>query len=226
MSKSLLLVLLILVAASVLLTVRRPATAEETVDEDIQARLRTDIYAGDQTWYEIREACQDMAKDLLYQDLISEEQVVPKAASLEKFAKRVWDQKLQEEKSWPDVTDFERLDSVFERLLSLRIVALHKAGFTMSDGLYDVSEYAENNPEGQYLGYCFYHGQDTARAVEGEPLFLAFGDLSSDDDARRRKFADIIVRELKAEGFKPRWDGDVQKRIELPLKYQRRSPLD
>lgn len=224
MSKPILVVLLILIVGLALIYTKRRAIAEVQVDEHTQDRLRTDIYTGEKNWDEIVEICQDLAKDELYQDLITEEQVVPLADEFEKFARKVWEQKLLEEKNWPQVTDFDRLDRVFEKLLTMKVVALHNAGYTLSDGLGEVSVYAEEHPEGHFRAYCFYHGQDVEGALQSGSLFLAFGDLSSDDQTQKIEVAETVIKELKSEGFEPIWIGDPGQRIELPLKYQRRSP--
>ena len=51
-----------------------------------------------------------------------------------------FDKKAAAEASWPDTTDCDRLDQAFEELNSRGVIALHNAGYTMSDGISDVSE--------------------------------------------------------------------------------------
>lgn len=124
--------------------------------------------------------------------------------------------KLREERSWPAVTDCDRLDQVFYALHEQGICALANAGYTMSDGYSDVSEAVADAPDGHYTGFCFYHGQDVERAIEGEGVMLAFGDLG-DDAARSVQVGQVIVDALKLAGFQADWDGTTQTRINLPV---------
>lgn len=98
-----------------------------------------------------------------------------------------FEKKAAAEASWPDTTDCDRLDQAFERLNSRGIIALHNAGYTMSDGLSDVSEVLHERGRNGVIGYCFYHGQDVERAVVGRGLMIAFGDL----DGRESKKTEI-----------------------------------
>ena len=86
---------------------------------------------------------------------------------------------------------FELFDSCDHRQLArdqleaAGIIALHNAGYTMSDGLDDVGEvYERRKAKGlASRGYCFYHGQDVERAIVGGGLFLAFGDMRDEPEA-------------------------------------------
>src|SRR5689334_15208904 len=49
-----------------------------------------------------------------------------------------------EKATWPEVTDCDRLDAVFEVLREAGVLALHNAGYTQSDGYDDFrQDYAE-----------------------------------------------------------------------------------
>ena len=129
------------------------------------------------------------------------------------------------EKTWPETTDCDRLDAAFETLNAHGVIALQNAGYTTSDGLTEVSEalHARGGRVG-VQGYCFYHGQDLERAVKGEGLMLAFGSL--DDDKDHKLAVGQRVREiLERGGFTVQWDGDAEKRLNLPgLDWKRRGP--
>ncbi|HKS57791.1 MAG TPA: hypothetical protein VJS12_21010 [Steroidobacteraceae bacterium] len=131
----------------------------------------------------------------------------------------------RELKSWPAVTDCDKLDAVFARLNERNIIALQNAGYTQSDGHEDVFEAYERHPQkARIAGYCFYHGQDLARAVDGDGLYLAFGPI----DPRREEsegpaIGAAIVEELKRAGFEVDWNGTFAKRICVPkLDWKRR----
>ena len=76
------------------------------------------------------------------------------------------------------------MDEAFDELNASGIIALQNTGMTMSDGLEDVGAALHERPRGTVRGYCFYHGQDLERAVNQEGLWLAFGDLNDQADAK------------------------------------------
>lgn len=130
--------------------------------------------------------------------------------------------KALEEKSWPEITDCDRLDDVFDDLNGAMIIALQNAGYTTSDGHDDVGAIHARQPHGTYKGYCFYHGQDLERAVAGEGLWLAFGDMK-DTGVGKTAIAAAIIEALKHHGFAVEWNGSVQTRIRVPkIHWQRR----
>jgi hypothetical protein len=76
------------------------------------------------------------------------------------------------------------------------------------------------------IGYCFYHGQDLERAVDGQGLLLTFGDIHGDDD-KGVKIGEIIRDKAVEHGFKVEWDGSIKTRIQLaPFEWQRRGPTE
>lgn len=125
-------------------------------------------------------------------------------------------EKQKAERSWPALTDCDRLDKVFYDLHERGICALANAGYTKSDGYADVADAVADAPDGHYTGYCFYHGQDVERAIEGHGVMLAFGDLG-DDDARGMEVGQAVAEALRQAGFQVDWDGSMQTRINLPV---------
>ena len=99
-------------------------------------------------------------------------------AFLKASIKSEFEKKLQAEAGWEEVTDCDRLDSVFYTLHEHGICALGKTGYEMSDGYSAVAEAVAIAPQGHYHGYCFYHGQDVEHAIAGRGIMIAFGDLS------------------------------------------------
>ncbi|KVQ56680.1 DUF6891 domain-containing protein [Burkholderia territorii] len=134
---------------------------------------------------------------------------------LEGFIESEFERKAAAERSWPRETDCDRLDRVFDELDGNGICALSNAGYTMSDGHSDVSEAVQDAPQGRYHGYCFYHGQDVERALDGHGLTIAFGDLAG-DDARGAVVGRQVAEALARGGFETSWNGSVRSRIELP----------
>ena len=131
--------------------------------------------------------------------------------------------KLRAERGWPDSTDCDRLDKVFYNLHESGICALSNAGYTMSDGHTDVAEAVAQAPAGHYTGYCFYHGQDVERAVAGDGVMIAFGDLAN-NPGRNARVGQVVSEALRAAGFAVDWNGSTETRISLPaFDWKRRA---
>ena len=180
-------------------------------DEYILESIRTHVWSG---FYDADEV-QEMIDDIL-EDGADEEML--RAAVPKEFEK-----KAAEEASWPEETDCDRLDNAFGTLNSLGIIALHNAGYTMSDGLSDVGDELHERGRDGIKGYCFYHGQDLERAVNGNGLSLAFGDLN-DNKVAKAEIGTIVREVMESNGFGVEWNGDPKTRIDLPnVNWQRRG---
>ncbi|GAB5533775.1 MAG: hypothetical protein Rubg2KO_00240 [Rubricoccaceae bacterium] len=179
---------------------------------DLIERVRVAIWSGFETPAEVHE----LIDDLLDGDA---DEAVVRASVEPEFAR-----KAAEEATWPEVTDCDRLDLAFERLDANGIVALQNAGDTMSDGHSDVAEVWAEAGRIQYHGYCFYHGQDVERAVNGGGLMIACGAFDDSRDAQW-KAGQFIQQVFEDVGFFVRWYGGPGTRMELPsLEWKRRSP--
>lgn len=61
----------------------------------------------------------------------------------------------------------------------------------------------EQRCERNLKGWVFYHGQDRERFHEGETLWIRFGPAHV-----AAEMAAAAIEALKAQGLKPRWNGD------------------
>lgn len=152
-------------------------------------------------------------------EIVGEELFAPdeiKGESLREEVARQFAAKMVDEKGWPDVTDCDRLDRVFDLLNQQGIIALQNAGYTQSDGIDDVTEAYENERHyhSAVKGYCFYHRQDLERVVDGGDLYLSFGDIAGDDE-RGVEVGNQIKRVFEAAGFPVEWDGSLHQRLLL-----------
>lgn len=172
--------------------------------------IKTWVWSGFYTQDEVQEMIDDIIEDGVDVDKIRST-VAPE-----------FEKKAIAEKSWPEVTDCDRLDQFFGNLNDNGIVGLQNAGYTMSDGLSDVSEEIGFRDRSKLKGYCFYHGQDLERAVAGSGLMLAFGDLD-DTPEGRQAIGRLVVEFLSKAGFESDWDGTPDNRIHVPkLDWKRR----
>jgi hypothetical protein len=123
-----------------------------------------------------------------------------------------------EKKTWPAVTDCDRLDAAFVALNKRGIIALHNAGFTQSDGYEDFRAALKSHPNRSTVtGYCYYHSQDVESAVRGEGLFLAFGPVQpKDEEVKGPQIGNVIREELERAGLKVKWDGTFANRMSIP----------
>ena len=147
---------------------------------------------------EIQENILEEIEDNEFEDEISEEWAFDKI-------KEEYQKLLAESKKWNSPTDTERLIKAFDELGDENIIALHNAGYTTTDGEYEVVEVERDLQENEVEsdGYCFYHEQDLARAIDTENsgLYIAFQKVDNSDDAvtiEIGKRADLVV--LDAEG--------------------------
>ena len=130
--------------------------------------------------------------------------------------------------SWPETTDCDRLDEIFESLMQRGIISLHNAGYTQSDGYEDFLEACVDYDEDRVIGYCYYHGQDVEAAVRGQGLYLAFGPPDPEDEqSKGPEIGKAICEELRNAGFEVSWDGTFNQRILIPnFDWKRRFPDD
>ena len=131
----------------------------------------------------------------------------------------------QEKLTYPTPTDCDRLDDAFRLMNESGVVAIQNAGYTQSDGFEDVSEVYNQHPNKEsVLGYCFYHGQDLERAVNGDGLYFAFGPVNPADEQTVGVDVGNVVREaLENSGLPVEWDGTFENRLRIPkLKWQKR----
>ncbi|MCP3143044.1 DUF6891 domain-containing protein [Pyxidicoccus xibeiensis] len=137
---------------------------------------------------------------------------------LAEYARRLFREQREREAAWSEPSLNDAIDSAFAELDAKGIVTLQGAGYTMSDGWYDVNELASRRSP-QPRGAVFYHGQDLERGVRGEGLMLAFG-AYEDDDAKHVAASLAIAREvcetLARHGVRTEWNGDVDQRIQIP----------
>ena len=173
------------------------------VNQYILDAIKVHVWGG----FDTPEDIQEVISDLLEEG--ADEKMLRESVSIE-FRK-----KLEAEKSWPQVTDLDRLESVFQALKTKGILCLHNAGYTMSDGHEDSNEALSAYPKAKFFGYCFYHGQDLERAVSGGGLMLAYDHVDG-DVPEKIKVAQTMQQELEKAGFTVEWDGTTNQRINIP----------
>lgn len=125
------------------------------------------------------------------------------------------------QKSWPLVTDCDRLDGAFRDLEASGIVC--RQDFTCCGTCGSAEIWAEmENQVPPARGYAFYHQQDTESAVEGDGLFLNYGAVA-EGEAAALEIAQEIAIALTHYGLKVEWNGSWEERIGVTLDWKRRT---
>lgn len=188
---------------------------EEFIYESLIMQVRMGFFSIE----EITENVLEEVEDNGFEDEISEEWVQERLDS--EYKKYV-----EESRSWSKPTDTEKLIAAFDELCKQNIIALHNAGYEMSDGEYEVVEVErELRKKGiESDGYCFYHEQDLARAVIGEKpdLYVAFQKIDNKDAKVAISVGKKVCEVLNNFGLKTVWNGEVTTRIQIPdFRWQR-----
>lgn len=187
---------------------------EGEYDDSIEDDFRIRVWSGFYTLSDVLSVIEDS----------DESEIDPE--ELAEFVRSEFQAKRAAEATWPAVTDCTRLDEVFDSLNSSGIIALQNAGYTMSDGISDVSEELANRDAAEVRGYCFYHEQDVGRAVDGYGLSIAYGDVA-DTENGKREIGQLVKAELERRDFIVTWDGNPDTRLDLPkIVWRRRTPTE
>lgn len=122
-----------------------------------------------------------------------------------------------ESKNWQHPTDTDKLHAAFDSLCKDGILALHNAGYTQSDAIYDVQDvWKDLEDEGKKpIGYCYYHGQDLERVIRTGILCIGFYGEKANNDKEAISIGHKVVSALKEAGFLVEWNGAASQRIEI-----------
>ncbi|MFI0371019.1 DUF6891 domain-containing protein [Actinomadura sp. 1N219] len=121
---------------------------------------------------------------------------------------------LEDQRTWPDVLDSDRLLRAFGDLNTTGIVARTDFACCLTCGTNDIG--GEVPSDQQRRGYVFTHRQDMETAAAGGGCDLAFGSFHGTD------IGEEIVTALRTHGLAPEWSGDPSDRIHVPLTWRRR----
>jgi len=147
---------------------------EEFIYESIFDQIRM----GFLSVLEIKENILEEIQDNGFEDEISEKWAFEKIDHEFKKLRK-------ESENWDSPTDSDKLIEAFDELCRQNIIALHNAGYTTSDGVYEVveieRELRKNHIKSE--GYCFYHEQDLSRAItpNNSSLYIAYQKVDNSD---------------------------------------------
>ena len=186
----------------------------QAADEFYREQLRLLIWSGFFNEDDLEEYLSDFDHD---------QEARQFAGALAGFARGQFAAKREAEARWPKRTDPDRIDTAFVRLQGSGILGLANAGYTMSDAHDDAWAVIDSAAPGTYRGYCFYHGQDVERVVEGGPLWLGFDVVAGGAEAKLEVGREVVAA-MRAEGLQTSWNDDPERRIDLTgLDWKRRT---
>ncbi|MBT2384169.1 hypothetical protein [Streptomyces sp. ISL-11] len=152
---------------------------------------------------------------------------VPVAAA-RRIVGRLWRERLAEQETWPEVTDFDRLSDAFAALEKRGVTA--RMHFTCCGNCGRTEIGAEAAP-GDH-GFVFFHHQSTEAAAEGHGLSLSYGGHWAGPDADAEQAREVtaavgreVVAALTGAGLPAVWDGDPDRVIDVePMGWRKRLP--
>ncbi len=199
------------------------ATAVMAIPPEHQESLRKDcirphVWGG----FETREGVYEAAETFLGEPELTDAD----KAWIETEIEQQWSEKKKTEATWPEKTDFDRLDAVFQALDKSGILALHNAGNTQSDARSDAGEawYARGGPKSGIRGFVFYHGQDLERVIDDGQLYLGYGVVEG-SKAQAVAVAQEASKALAEAGFTVTVPPNADERILITrIDWKKRSP--
>ncbi|UYY57782.1 DUF6891 domain-containing protein [Sphingomonas sp. S2-65] len=192
-----------------------PSEAAADPVEELRDKIRRDVAAG----FDDEDVILTNVADYF------EEEIDPALVRREapRILREVLADHAEAEKSWPAVTDCDRLDAAFAALEHDGIIARQNFTCCMTCGSNEIWEEVQAARDAGLPahGYAFYHFQDTDAAVEGHGVYLAYG-ACEEGEAPALQVANDIVAALQAQGLSPAWGGRWDQRIPVPLDWKRR----
>ncbi|HSA49715.1 MAG TPA: hypothetical protein VLH10_06325 [Yinghuangia sp.] len=124
---------------------------------------------------------------------------------------------LEEQRTWPDLLDSDRVHRAFRLLEIDGIIARTDFMCCRNCGVGAIEEQVAREGRRAH-GYTFFHAQDAVTAVHGGGVELCFGALAHSPELTGQ----AIVTRLRETGLRVDWSGDPGERIFVGAKWQRR----
>jgi hypothetical protein len=195
------------------------ATRQEPTNNDLLAEMERFIGGLVAGGYETPQQILDSVSDYMGDDLDARTIALEAGPMLE----RALIAHEAAEKTWPAVTDYDRLHRAFAALEDRGITARENFSCCGSCGSAELWDEMDDARSGgaDVTGYAFFHMQDTEAATDGGGLYLNYGAVEEGENAAL-EVAATIVSELERNGLGVDWDGSWGKRIGIKLDWKRR----
>jgi hypothetical protein len=189
----------------------RPKPSLDEILQDLRSHIREKVDAAFDDEEDILQSAVDY--------LTGEADEETRRLYAQGYLKEELDRHRAEQATWPPKTDCDRLDAAFAELDRAGIVARQNFTCCQNCGSHEIGDEIKATKEKGItpIGYTFYHMQDTEGAVNGSGLYLAYAGKT---DAVA--VANQIIDALRRHGLEPKWDGNLDTRIFVPIDWKRR----
>lgn len=185
------------------------------------------------------------AHESLVEQYVHDEAYDLTESDVREVLQRVWQERLDEQASWTDEGDYDKVLTAFTALETDGIVA--RMNFTCCQNCGHTEIGDEATPDSR--GYVFFHQQDAERLAPGDcDLYLAFGGFryatgldaslveraeAGDEEAKQEatvRSEELVGAEvtgaLRSRGLTVEWDGTCAQRIRVTgLDWRKRLPV-
>lgn len=172
------------------------------IREELEERVRELVHGGYGTVADITESAEDY--------LVCDGVHPVTLAQARQLVERVWLERVEEQRHWPEVTDPDRLERAFAVLDRRGITARENFACCRSCGTGEIR--GEGREDAR--GFVFFHVQGTDGVVAGHRLMLYYGgfDKSAETTAAVGREVAAVLGEA---GLTVEWDGSPDRAIEL-----------
>ncbi|WP_435280294.1 DUF6891 domain-containing protein [Streptomyces koelreuteriae] len=141
-------------------------------------------------------------------------------AQAREIVERLWLERVDEQETWSEPTDPDRLERAFAALDRAGIVAREDFTCCRGCGMAEIGAEADGTPG--VRGFVFFHHQCTRGAAQGHGLSLYYGGFDGSEETTKAVGHEVVAA-LAAAGLSTEWDGDPGKAIDVgPLEWRKR----
>ncbi|MGW0862697.1 DUF6891 domain-containing protein [Streptomyces sp. NPDC002611] len=141
-------------------------------------------------------------------------------AQAREIVERLWLERVDEQETWSEPTDPDRLERAFAALDLAGIVAREDFTCCRGCGMAEIGAEADGTPG--VRGFVFFHHQCTRGAAQGHGLSLYYGGFDGSEETTKAVGHEVVAA-LAAAGLSTEWDGDPGKAIDVgPLEWRKR----
>lgn len=162
-------------------------------------------------FYSLHDLLDIWVSEILYPDQFWDDQ----KKEVEGIFKELINELEVEMEEWPEVTDVDRLNEVFRKLMDQGVVCTHHVGLEpWMDWGVDSQEYIRHPEKEKVFGCCYYWFIDMMGAISSDELFLRYDSMNAcGDEGRMREVGKMVQTALESEGFEVEWSGSHEDAI-------------